>query len=61
MNFKLIVMTSVAALMLGACAHKASHENCQCGAHKEAKEECNGECSVDKKCADCQKTEAAAK
>lgn len=64
MNLKMIVMASVAALMLGACAHKThSHEDCACG-HKEAKKECaSGECGVEKKkghCPDCEKADSAA-
>lgn len=61
MNFKMIVLASAAALMMGACAHSThSHEGCKCGAHKEAKKECKGsECALDKKCADCEKAENA--
>lgn len=60
MNFKMIVLGAVAALMMGACVHK-NHAH-QCGGEcsmTEAKKECaSKECPLDgKKCADCQKVE----
>ncbi|KYG65422.1 hypothetical protein AZI87_12850 [Bdellovibrio bacteriovorus] len=62
MNLKTILLTSAVAMMLGACAHTKSHDHagCNCGHKTEMKKECSGtECAVDKKCADCQKSEAA--
>lgn len=62
MNFKMIVLTSVAALMMGACAHRG-HHNCSNCSGKETKKECaTGECPMDskKKCAECEKSEGAA-
>lgn len=56
MNFKMVIIASVAALVMGACAHKShSGAACGCGTHKEEKKQCaGGECALDKKCADCQ-------
>jgi hypothetical protein len=70
MNFKMIAMLSVAALMMSACSHK--HHKSACGgcAKAEAQKDCSGkdcsggECSLEdkKKCAEGkQEAEKAAK
>ncbi|WP_415062476.1 hypothetical protein [Bdellovibrio sp.] len=61
MNFKMIVLTSVAALMMGACAHHG-HHNCGSCSGKETTKECaTKECPMDskKKCSECEKSESA--
>lgn len=71
MNFKMIAMLSVAALMMSACSHK-HHKSSGCGgcAKAEAQKDCSGkgcsggECSLEdkKKCAEeKQEAEKAAK
>lgn len=59
MNLKLVIMASVAALMMGACAHKHGHQGCdKCASHKTEKKGCgSGECAMDKECDDCKKTD----
>lgn len=54
MKLKMIVLMSVSALMMSACAHKHHKHDCAC-AKAEGKKECaDGECSMEKKkcCAD---------
>lgn len=57
MSLKLVIMASVAALFMGACAHHHGHKGCdKCASQKTEKKGCaSGECPMDKDCDDCKK------